>query len=93
MEDLNVIVIRKKLQYGCGESLLVLYVGNPLPRYQFASILAKTLKFCNINNGQFRSHSFRIGAATEAAMRGIPDVVIKQWGRWKSGAYTSYIRL
>ena len=60
---------------------------NPLTRYQFLSILAKTVQFCNIT-----SHSFRIGAATEAAMRGIPDHTIKQWGRWKSGAYVSYIR-
>lgn len=73
--------------------LLVHFDGNPLTRYQFSTILGKTLKFCNINKGHFRSHSFRIGAATEAAMRGIPDTVIKQWGRWKSGAYTSYIRL
>ena len=61
--------------------LLVHFDGNPLTRYQFTSVLGKTLKFCNINKGHFRSHSFRIGAATEAAMRSIPDVVIKQWGR------------
>ena len=70
---------------------LVHFDGNPLTRYQFSSILAKTVQFCNIT-GEFRSHSFRIGAATEAAMRGIPDHTIKQWGRWKSGAYASYIR-
>lgn len=72
--------------------LLVHLDGNPLTRHQFSCILAKALKFSNINQGHFRSHSFRIGAATEAALRGIPDVVIKKWGRWNSDAYCSYIR-
>ena len=63
--------------------------GNPLTRYQFAALLARALSFCEINTACFKSHSFRIGAATEAAIRGIPDQTIKQWGRWKSTAYTT----
>ena len=69
--------------------LLIHFNGNPLTRYQFSPILAKC---SNVLNGRFRSHPFRIGAAIEAALRGVPDDVIKQWGRWKSGAYASYIR-
>ena len=44
---------------------LVHFYGNPLTRYQFSSVLGKAIDFCN-NTGEFRSHSFRIGAATEA---------------------------
>ena len=50
--------------------LLIYFNGNPLTRYQFSAILTKCFRFSNVLNGRFRSHSFRIGAATEAAMRG-----------------------
>jgi hypothetical protein len=42
--------------------------------------------------GRFRSHSFRIGAATEASRMGISDEVVKKCGRWSSGAFRNYIR-
>ena len=41
---------------------------------------------------RFGTHSFRIGAATEAAMAGTHPDDIKLAGRWKSGAYQGYIR-
>ncbi|XP_056001729.1 uncharacterized protein LOC130048715 [Ostrea edulis] len=50
---------------------LIHFDGNPLTRYQFAALVAKALSFCEISTACFKSHSFRIGAATEAAMRGI----------------------
>ena len=37
-------------------------------------------------------HSFRIGAATTAALRGVEDSVIKMLGRWESSAYQRYLR-
>jgi len=40
----------------------------------------------------YAGHSFRIGAATTAAQRGIQDSLIKTLGRWESSAYTVYIR-
>lgn len=42
--------------------------------------------------GNFSSHSFRIGAATTAAQKGIPDHLIKTLGRWESNAYQLYIQ-
>ena len=50
--------------------LLIHFNGNTLTRYQFSAILAKCLRFSNVLNGRYRSHSFRIGAATEDALRG-----------------------
>ena len=37
-------------------------------------------------------HSFRIGAATTVAERGVEDSVIKMLGRWESSAYSRYVR-
>lgn len=73
--------------------LFIHYDGSPLTRYQFCSLLKKVLCFCNIKGGCYRSHSFRIGAASECSFRGIPDDKIKLWGRWRSSAYINYIRL
>ena len=43
--------------------------------------------------GNYSSHSFRIGAATSAAVAGFPDHVIQTLGRWFSDCYRCYIRL
>ena len=36
-------------------------------------------------------HSFRIGAATTAAMAGVEDAMIQTLGRWQSAAYVLYM--
>ena len=43
--------------------------------------------------GNYSSHGFRIGAATSAAVAGVPDHVIQALGRWSSDCYRRYIRL
>ena len=42
---------------------------------------------------QDTGHSFGIGAATTAEARGVEDALILTFGRWKSSAYLSYVRL
>ena len=66
--------------------------GSQLTRYQFQAVLKKASKFLGWQAKKFTSHSFRIGAATTAAMNGVHESLIMKKGRWKSGAVKSYFR-
>ena len=66
--------------------------GSPLTRYQFATVLRKTLYNAGIPARHYGTHSFRIGAATTAAINGVPPKEIQRIGRWRSEAFRSYIR-
>ena len=68
------------------------YNGKALTRYQFVSVLKKSLERIGVNGTRYSSHSFRIGRATSLSMEGVPDEMIMQLGRWKSSAYKFYIR-
>ena len=72
--------------------LFVHFNGDPLLSFQFSRVLKESLKFIGLNPANFSSHSFRIGAATAAALGGLSEEKIKELGRWKSSAYRSYIR-
>ena len=74
---------------GC---LFVHFDGRPVTRRQFSVVLARAIEFIG-EKGPVSSHSFRIGAATWAAMAGFSGEQIKVWGRWKSSCYQRYIRL
>ncbi|XP_053396909.1 uncharacterized protein LOC128556304 [Mercenaria mercenaria] len=66
--------------------------GSPLTRYQFSAVLSKALAVQSLSHMCFKSHSFRIGAATTAASLGMTDKEIKLAGRWSSDAYKGYVR-
>ena len=62
--------------------------GTYLTRQKMRDLLARSLPFLdNVN-----THSFRRGGASALADAGVPGHVIQILGRWKSGAYTQYIR-
>ncbi|XP_053561660.1 uncharacterized protein LOC128652755 [Bombina bombina] len=75
-----------------GGSLLVHVDGRPLSQFQFRAVLNKSLCRLGFNSRDFGSHSFRIGAATEASVRGLSDSVVKGIGRWCSARYRRYVR-
>ena len=66
--------------------------GKVLTRDRFVSAVRGALELAGLNPSLYAGHSFRIGVATTAAQRGLPDSLIKTRGRWQSAAYTVYIQ-
>ena len=67
--------------------------GSPMLRRDFDDSLKRLLVFCGYQTSSFKGHSFRIGAATDAALRGESDAQIRAAGRWTSDAFKKYIRI
>lgn len=67
--------------------------GAPVSRNMFAAYLSETITFCGLDPSRYKGHSFRIGAASHAAERGMSDAQIRILGRWKSNAFHKYIRV
>ena len=66
--------------------------GAPLTRSTFVIRLKQALSYAGIDPTWCTAHSFRSGAATVAAKRGLWDSAIKQLGTWKSTTYQRYIK-
>uniref|UniRef100_A0A8W8IUS9 Uncharacterized protein n=1 Tax=Magallana gigas TaxID=29159 RepID=A0A8W8IUS9_MAGGI len=54
--------------------------GSPLTYYQSNNVLKGAWAFLNIDTSVFKSHSYRIGAATYMYLQGIPENIIKTKG-------------
>ena len=67
--------------------------NKPILRKYFDTKLQTLLRFCGYDPKFYKGHSFRIGAATDAASRGLSDAQIRNLGRWQSDAFRKYIRL
>ena len=66
--------------------------GSTLTRTFLISTVKRALATAGIDPTRYSGHSFRIGAATSAALAGMPDHTIKMLGRWESSAYALYVR-
>lgn len=67
--------------------------GSYLTRQRLVEEVRLALGKAGVDPSKYCGHSFRIGAATTAAERGMEDSVIKTLGRWRSLAYLEYIRI
>lgn len=67
--------------------------GTPLSRQALVKMVKDTLTKAGIDCTRYNGHSFRIGAATTALAKGIPECTIQTLGRWKSDAYRRYVRI
>ena len=91
----------------CPVSALMAYLHmrgpGPGPLFRFADLtpLTRANLFSRLRGllqaagweGNYTTHSFRVGAATTAASLGFPDHLIKALGRWSSDAYRLYIKI
>ena len=68
--------------------------SSPLTRFDLVTCtsICHALSGSGLPLDSFTGHSFRIGAATSAALAGLPDSLIQTLGRWRSSAFRAYIR-
>ncbi|KAM4031882.1 LOW QUALITY PROTEIN: uncharacterized protein ACNLHF_019259 [Anomaloglossus baeobatrachus] len=75
-----------------GVSFLSHEDGSPLTKFQFLALFRKCLRSFGLKPTDFGTHSFRIGAATEAARAGLSNSEIQRIGRWRSSCFARYVR-
>ena len=66
--------------------------GKDVSRAYLANKLKFLIKQTGRDTALYNTHSIRCGRATDMAIAGIPELVIKRTGRWKSNAYLRYVR-
>ena len=66
--------------------------GSAATKPWFVGHIRTALGALGLPQGDFAGHSFRIGAATTAALVGVEDSTIQTLGRWHSSAFLQYIR-
>lgn len=66
--------------------------NTAVSRSYFTQCLHQALSFSGLDTTIYKTHSFRIGAASWAAAKGMSDAQIRLFGRWKSNAFLRYIR-
>ena len=64
-----------------------------LSKTRFVEAVGQALTAAHLPAQDYAGHSFRIGAATMAAMAGLKDSTIQTLGRLKSASYQQYIRM
>ncbi len=74
------------------EPLFLDHAGKPTSRTWYQKHPKAVLLSAGISARNFSSHSFRIGAATSAAQKGLTKHQIQTLGRWSAEAFQSYIR-
>ena len=65
---------------------------RPAAKPWFMEQIHGVFSILGVPHRQYAGHSFRIGAATAAALAGVEDSMIQTLGRWQSSAFLQYIR-
>ena len=72
--------------------LFLTETGSPLNRVTVSKILKSSLANLGLQPDSFDTHSFRVGRATDLALSGASDSLIREAGRWSSNAFQKYLR-
>lgn len=75
-----------------GWAFLINADGTFLTRFQYSAMFRKALGFIGESALEFGTHSFRIGAATEAALACLSVSDVQRIGRWRSASFAGYVR-
>ena len=60
----------------------------------FCTVLKRAVEFSGYDSKLYKSHSFRVGAATKASGLGYSELEMQRMGRWGlNSAYKNYIRI
>lgn len=81
-----------QLRPKCRGSLFCHISGSPVTRYQVVSVFNMLLEKLGLDTKLYKTHSFRIGAASNAWASGASQQSIAIEGRWKSSCLLNYIR-
>ena len=66
--------------------------GHPITYNQYSAMFSQLQNFMS-DSIRYHPYGFRIGAATYASIKGIPEDTIRHMGRWSSDAVRKYIRI
>jgi hypothetical protein len=66
---------------------------QPVTKSWFVAQFRSSLSVVGLPQFEYAGHTFRIGAATTAALVGMEDSTIQTLGRWHSAAFLQYIRM
>ena len=72
--------------------LFLLETGSPLDRATIAKYLSSSLANSGLQSNLFSTHSFRVGRATDLALSGVSESLLRETGRWSSNAFMKYLR-
>ena len=97
--DLWICPVRKLIEYkqifrSTESTVFVHHNGAPLTRAALTTELRRLLPLCGVTNSDdYASHSFCIGAATSAAMAGVPEYLIRHMVHWCGAVVLDYVRI
>ncbi|WIA23257.1 hypothetical protein OEZ85_000028 [Tetradesmus obliquus] len=63
----------------------------PLVHTEFVTWVKRLLSCAGFDSSQYAGHSFRRGAATFSFLVGLPDLLVKEMGAWRSQVYQVYM--